>query len=726
MLHLAMELFMAKYTNSNFIHFLKAYGPWANNEMLYEEYVRKTAKAHKIQPLEYVKPYATTLGTVKDILDAGKSKMILICGRAGDGKTHFLGKLFEDEVLLNLGSESWQALLDSDTSLLTLENVRGFDLTVVRDLSQVQEDTEAESKLFKNILLTMEEVRAQEASQNADASAASGSSDAVSSATTGGRPHLLLIAGNNGKSLEKLESLKKHLQKVLQDLQQAPDLQTLKCMDLDLTQAQAEALLKQLNKMLADLKKVFIEHKQETNSVVTIIDMSNTVNDEVLQEIFSVILEHESWSKCAECPTFNSCPIYRNRQLLRQPWLQQRLQNMLHMLKADGFHPTIRNVQSLIVNGLLGRGFESPFKSTDMSCIKVNNNIQVHNGVCDFQSNIYDNILGLNFNKITRDSFPIFKALESLNLGGSTSKSIEDFLLSQNTGYLDQRKSFIERFDCYGLYDALEKSKEALEQGPEDMDKVRKANEIDRLQEDFAFRLKNMRRLCFFCVGAPLEGELSYSRDFDCDQSADKFVNPYLLTCYPHTQEYLELERLSRAQDPSEVRINKVARKLILGLNRSFTHLFTSNDDEQVYVPASHITNLSLLYGTNFFRFNAYAYSVVRSINLVKLSNSELPVLQFVDEEQDGHRSSAELVLTPFLFETLMLLAEGMSSLCLPQLAIHKLQVFKDQIFSILEPHIDAMLSQNNVDELLSSIVRLTVGQNGHIATNRSINQKNS
>lgn len=731
---------MAKVTNSNFISFIKTYGPWANNEQMFEEHVRQNAESKHMVPFEYKSPNKNCLEIIKGVIERQTSQVLLICGSAGDGKTHLLGQIFEDPELLNLGTEQFKHLLATKNSVNFIKDVKGFDLTVVGDFSQIKEDDPEEQQLMSNILQVFVSkcLEKSNEAQNAEPNVAA-------------RPNLVVIAGNNGKILEKLNALQEKLKQFISDHSELAEHEHCAFMQLNLTLAQYKNLSEDVLKLVIDhLKALFIEKQSMTTQGITLIDMSNRIDREVLHEIFDVFLKHPKWSKCQECSCLELCPIYRNREILSYPWLQERFFNVLHLLKADGFNLTLRNVQYMLVNALLGRGFEANDKENDLTCLKIKNNVEANNGICTFQSNVYENLLGLNFKPAVRSSRSIFKALDSLNLAKHTTRQIDEFLLEHDVAPSDKIFSdFTLRFDPLNEHQKLLEAFNKLNNSIFDSKKVTKEQQA-ALQNNFTSKLQSMRRILFFNLGAPLNCDpheivqelwthgtssqpenkvsdastlnQSLSTKEGYDNPENLLFDPYLLTCYPHAMDYFEVESLAKQGNVLGNGASDVSKKLVLALNRLFTSLYTSEDTKGMYVPANHINNLSILYDENIFKVKAYiGNNVERSIYLEQPPEYNVPVLKFIDvdlRDDKANRGEARLLLTPYMFECLMQLADGLSSVCLPQQAIHEAIMFKKKIFSILEQNLINQLKSSNGSALLDSIRRLEVNAKGEITTN--------
>ena len=122
-------------------------------------------------------------------------------------------------------------------------------------------------------------------------------------------------------------------------------------------------------------------------------NLSRQPHDETFERLLNDVVEHEGWSACEGCEIVSSCPIQRNRDLLRQSGpvgLRARLRDMIRMAADNDMHLPIRQVLLVIVNTLLGvHGLRSPL----LSCAAAES--LARNGKTS-ESNPYDNVFGLN------------------------------------------------------------------------------------------------------------------------------------------------------------------------------------------------------------------------------------------------------------------------------------------------------------------------------------------
>lgn len=460
-----------------------------------------------------------------------------------------------------------------------------------------------------------------------------------------------------------------------------------------------------------------------------------------IQAIFQAILEHQAWANCNACAMQRTCPILRNRQILLKPWLQQRVQNLVHLLSADGHDLTIVAVQELVVNALLGQGFEQELAQAFMSCEKVESKQLIYYEDGNVKSNVYDNLLGLNVTAQLRLAHPLFKLLDLLEIGQHTSKNIDDFLLFGRPQAKDLRRIFFRDFDVLHLDERLHDAWKLLKNSDVEDFVPTGCNNNTPILQDFIHSLQAMRRLCFFNLGAPFNQVGDVDRKLDYDYTRELFTDPYLLTFYPHARDYLRIEKLALAGVVEDIRSDIAARSLVIGLNRIFTGLHTIYDIGAVYIVTKHAfipieaapvdasDQLSdddmpieapkdPYNATTFFRFQAYGYGQSRSLNLKYRPEQQVKLaLQFESGENDAvcvvgetadngqcvnaHATPIELPLTPLVFECLLRLAAGESAISLPQPVIKELERFKDNIIACVEPYLDRLLSSKNELALL-------------------------
>lgn len=718
---------MSKSKASTFISFLQSYGPWDNNRSQIEEHVADNAKRLNIPEFLFVKPIEKFVPSIQETLNSNQSQILLICGRAGDGKTHFLKQMFRRSDLLNLGEDEFNKFKQFKSGLIQYPvqdaaNPTHFNLMLVSDLSQI-DGTESDA-LYGSIIETLEKQFLESSGIKEQA------------------PNLLVIAGNNGVLVQKLHGLCQSLQEFIDEHSLDSDDESFEFFNNHLTLGAYRRILARIKEILQGFKRVVVENKSENIPGVAVCSLINSVNSEVLAEIFDAVLNHKEWEQCSSCSNCSACPILRNRQILLFPWVQERIQQILDLIQRDGKYITIRIVLSYIVNALLGYDFNRSPKDNFLTCRKVLVNLGKA-GWLD-KSNVYNNLLGVNFNDANRLNSTIFQFLDSLKIGLESNQQIDKFILqdeSLSNFALELRNTFMRRFDCFNLDQQLAELHDNMMNTEADKDSLKISSSVySPVQKKFFIKLQDIRRLMFFNMGANLSilslpcsdanvnADSVKCSDFPHECSLEAYFNPYAMTYFAHAKDFFELYSLYEKGKSDEVKNNDFAKNMILALNRLFCGMYTSADDSNLFIPLKRISGFRLLYNENVFKVQANTYGMGRSINLKFIPSRKLPVLQFVDEVKSGGtdqfandlklrvsatRPSVELVITPYMFECLMQLAQGIASQSLPQFAIHELFAFKNQILALLEPSITEVYEHNKVKGVLSSIKRIEVESGG-------------
>lgn len=109
---------------SEWVSFLRQYGPIHRNDSMYDETIQRTLKRKKIQPLVFDTEY---LGDLLDNFNSVHPKSIILTGTAGDGKTYYCREIWER---LGGSPEEWNL----DHKVYSLK-FNGKHIIIVRDLS---------------------------------------------------------------------------------------------------------------------------------------------------------------------------------------------------------------------------------------------------------------------------------------------------------------------------------------------------------------------------------------------------------------------------------------------------------------------------------------------------------------------------------------------------------------------------------------------------------------
>ncbi len=111
---------------SEWISFLRQYGPIPRNDNMYDEAIQRALRRKKIQPIAFETEY---LNELLDNFRASEPKSVILTGTAGDGKTYYCREIWEK---LGGSSEAW----NQNEKIHSLE-LGSKQLVVVKDLSEL-------------------------------------------------------------------------------------------------------------------------------------------------------------------------------------------------------------------------------------------------------------------------------------------------------------------------------------------------------------------------------------------------------------------------------------------------------------------------------------------------------------------------------------------------------------------------------------------------------------
>ena len=90
------------FPKSQWIDFLRHYGPIPRNDNMYDEVIQRTLKRKKVDPIIFETKY---LNELIENFQGSSPKSVILTGTAGDGKTFCCRKIWE---ALNGKSEDWE------------------------------------------------------------------------------------------------------------------------------------------------------------------------------------------------------------------------------------------------------------------------------------------------------------------------------------------------------------------------------------------------------------------------------------------------------------------------------------------------------------------------------------------------------------------------------------------------------------------------------------------
>ncbi|MFD2670968.1 hypothetical protein [Marinicrinis sediminis] len=129
---------------SQWISFLRQYGPIPRNDNMYDEAIHRIIKRKNIQPIIVDSVY------LEELLENFKSpspKSVILTGTAGDGKTYNCREVW---LALNGSLQVWQ----SDDKVKELDLPNSKKLYVIKDLSELRDEERAILSKFVNSVLT--------------------------------------------------------------------------------------------------------------------------------------------------------------------------------------------------------------------------------------------------------------------------------------------------------------------------------------------------------------------------------------------------------------------------------------------------------------------------------------------------------------------------------------------------------------------------------------------
>lgn len=100
---------------------------------------------------------------------------------------------------------------------------------------------------------------------------------------------------------------------------------------------------------------VFHEEDRESKDLV-VFDLSKreALTGEILKQAISKMTAEEHYKECKKCPLYDSCVVNKNRRLLNNALFQERLGIILQRVSLQGYHATLRELQSFIAFLIFG------------------------------------------------------------------------------------------------------------------------------------------------------------------------------------------------------------------------------------------------------------------------------------------------------------------------------------------------------------------------------------
>lgn len=101
---------------------------------------------------------------------------------------------------------------------------------------------------------------------------------------------------------------------------------------------------------------VVFHNENPTHEDLIVFDLSKreVLTPEILAQAVKKMTAKQHYADCDKCPLQSDCAVTRNRVLLNDPLFQKRLSVILERVALQGYHATLREVQSLISYLLFG------------------------------------------------------------------------------------------------------------------------------------------------------------------------------------------------------------------------------------------------------------------------------------------------------------------------------------------------------------------------------------
>lgn len=475
---------------------------------------------------------------------------IILTGTAGDGKTYTARKILER---ISDRPVTW-----SNTQKVFKMALNGRELRFIKDLSELKE-TEKDQE-FPDVVASL--------SEPADVSSP-----------------LYVICVNDG-----------HLLKFFRD---------------------REGEKNKFHRLIAEMLRT----DQFDGGSFRLYNMSRRSHKQLVNEIIDEITTHEGWKDCDGCIGLSKsdqlCPIRVNRDLLQgaaNPYFRQRLNDLVRIAAADGFHLSVRQLILLVVNIILGESTNT--SRVLMSCGSALK--RSREGAYD-KSNPYINALGGNLAERKRKRYAAFAVLEQFSIGQETNNYFDHALLSGSDSFPEDQ--------YYG----------------ETLFSAARAEYIATpaiSAAAFVSALLTQRRRLFFSMPSSIE-------------TTDTANSPWNLSVFKYGDSYL---RFADHSVPGARVPASIARKLLLGLNRIMSGRLTDSDQELWLIEPSGV-------------FNGHATPLVVARIGRRQQMAASGYIQFPDVDEDGgapllrvtfsEARYVDLILRPSLFEYMIRIANG-------------------------------------------------------------------
>lgn len=399
--------------------------------------------------------------------------------------------------------------------------------------------------------------------------------------------------------------------------------------------------------------------------------------------ILDAVLDHPGWGDCNQCAyQSQGCPIWQNKQRLEgtkdDKTTRERLTDLLALCELNQMHLPVRQLLLLVANTLLGH---PDAKDRLLNCRQIPSIISA--GTTSSAS-LYRNIFGENLPERRRESTEVFKVLRGFGIGAESSNQIDNILIfgADDPELQALYTDLLLSDSFYGADLKYQAQQYAYLEG-----------DAARGQEEFLTVLQAQRQRLFFTIPS--------------DRTDMKLWD---LTVFNYAGEYLN--DLYRALQEGKKVPKPIASRIVRGLNRIFTGLLVSNQDELILATSGSYSQARIS------RVYEESISVTRkrgeSVS-IELDKSRKKPSLIVHLASDIAPISFNLTLTRY--EYLSRVAEGALPSSFSQECYEDVLAFKTQVFKQLAVR---QSLEGEADEEAMSIRLLEVNSAG-IASERSL-----
>jgi hypothetical protein len=402
--------------------------------------------------------------------------------------------------------------------------------------------------------------------------------------------------------------------------------------------------------------------------------------------VLEAVLNHPGWGDCGQCAYQNQgCPIWQNKQRLEgtesNQTTRERLTDLLELCELNQMHLPVRQLLLLVANTLLGH---PNAKDRLLNCRQVPG---VLTAETTSLASLYRNIFGENLPERRRESTEVFKVLHSFGIGAETSNQIDNILIfgADDPELQPLYTDLVLADSFYGAdlkYQAQQRS--YLE------------GDAAAGREEFLSVLNAQRQRLFFTIPS---GRIADMKLWD-------------LTVFHYAGEYLN--DLYRVLQEGKKIPKPIASRLVRGLNRIFTGLLVSNQDELILATSgSHSqARISRVYEESISVTRKRGESVA-----VELDQSRRKPSLIVHLASDVEPICFNLTLTRY--EYLSRVAEGALPSSFSQECYEDVLAFKTQVFKQLAIR-QSLEREDGVAEETMNIRLLEINSAG-IASERTL-----